>query len=174
MAKAKKKTISKKVLSKKSSPKKSRPAPKSKPAVKAKSKRPLKKAIQAKSTSSVSSKTSSKTIMPTASSAPARLVDVSRFVTPLDDRLVVQVKGSEKVTAGGLIIPDTVQNVAGHREGVVIAVGRGHRDHKGRLRPMDVKKGDKILFSSRTDYKLNFQDVELLILRETDVMGVLG
>lgn len=174
MAKAKKKTISKKVLTKKSSPKKSQAAPKVKPVAKAKTKGTPKKKVQAKSKVSGSSAAAPKPAKSSSSSVPMRLVDVSRFVTPLDNRLVVQVKGAEKVTAGGLIIPDTVQSVSGHREGVVIAVGRGHRDHKGRLRPMDVKKGDKILFSARTDYKLNFQDVELLILRETDVMGVLG
>lgn len=109
-----------------------------------------------------------------AAAKPMKLVDLSGFMTPLDDRLVVQLSQTEKVTAGGLIIPDSVSTIAGHREGVVLAVGRGHRDSKGRLRPMDVSKGDRIVFSSMTGAKLDYQDAELMILRETDVMGVIS
>jgi chaperonin GroES len=111
---------------------------------------------------------------PTVSTAvKQKLIDVSEFVTPLDDRMIVQVSAGEKRTPGGLYIPDTVSNVSGNREGVVISVGRGHRDNKGRLRPMDVKKGDKIIFSEYTGSKISYEGQDLLILRETDVMGVL-
>ncbi len=102
-----------------------------------------------------------------------KLVDVSDFVMPLDDRIVVQIMTPERVTPAGLIIPDTVVNVGGNREGVVLAVGRGHQSSKGRLRPMDVKKGDKVLIGEYVGSKINYQGQDLVILRETEVMGVL-
>lgn len=102
-----------------------------------------------------------------------KLVDVSGFVTPLDDRMVVQVLEGEKVTAGGIIIPDTVTGVVANRKGIVLSVGRGHRDPKGRVRPMDVQKGDKVVFPDFTGSKIHYQGQDLIILRETDVMGVL-
>lgn len=102
-----------------------------------------------------------------------KLVDVSDFVTPLDDRMIVQASEGEKITPGGIIIPDTVSTVSGNRKGVVLSVGRGHRDPKGRVRPMDVKKGDQIVFPEFAGSKLIYQGQELIILRETDVMGVL-
>ncbi len=105
--------------------------------------------------------------------AKMKLVDVSDFVTPLDDRMIIQATEEEKVTASGLIIPDTVTSVSGNRKGVVLSVGRGHRDPKGRVRPMDVRAGDKIVFSTYAGSKLDYQGNELIILRETDVMGVL-
>ena len=140
----------------------------------------MKKAAPAKSAKKAAvKKTNVKAspVKPTPKSSPGKtsvkLVDVSSFVTPLDDRMIVQVAQGEKVTAGGLIIPDTVSTVSGNREGIVLSVGRGHRDQKGRLRPMDVKKGDKVIFSEFTGSKLNYEGQDLLILRETDVMGVL-
>lgn len=106
------------------------------------------------------------------SASTQKVVDVTDFVTPLDDRMIVQIKAVEKRTTGGLYIPDTVSSVSGHREGLVLSVGRGHRDPKGRLRPMDVKKGDRVLFSEYAGSKLDYAGQELVILRETDVMGV--
>lgn len=103
-----------------------------------------------------------------------QIVDLSQFVTPLDDRLIVQLTVKEPITAGGIIIPDTVTDVSGHKEGVVAAVGRGHRDPKGRLRPMDVKRGDKVVFASFSGSKIQYENLELIILRETDVMGVIS
>lgn len=101
-----------------------------------------------------------------------KIADLNSFVTPLDDRMIVQVKETEKRTAGGLYIPDTAILDVSHHEAIVLSVGRGHRDLKGRLRPMDVKVGDKILFNSMSGSKLVYQNVDLKILRETDVMGV--
>lgn len=96
------------------------------------------------------------------------------FVTPLDNRIIVQVEPGERVTAGGLIIPDTVEGEVGHKKGRVLAVGRGHRDSKGKIKPMDVQVGDQILFQGHGGSKLTYQSVDLLILRETDVMGVIN
>lgn len=109
---------------------------------------------------------------PTKTAPKIKIADLNNFVTPLDDRLIVQVKETEARTAGGLYIPDTAINDVSHHEAIVLSVGRGHRNKKGHLRPMDVKVGDKILFNNMSGSKLVYQNVDLKILRETDVMGV--
>jgi len=90
---------------------------------------------------------------------------------PLHDRVVVRRLNAEEKTAGGIIIPDTAQEKP--MEGEVIAVGPGARNEAGALVPMDVKAGDKILFGkwSGTEVKLNGE--ELLIMKESDIMGVI-
>jgi chaperonin GroES len=98
--------------------------------------------------------------------------NLSHFITPLDDRLMVRTVSAEKKTPGGLFIPDTVSSVEGHLEGIIVAVGRGHRDTKGRLRPMDVKVGDSILFNSYVGNKIDVQGETLTILRETEIFGI--
>ena len=94
-------------------------------------------------------------------------------VRPLHDRLLVRRLAEDDKTSGGIIIPDTVVGVVANRRGVVLSVGRGHRDPKGRVRPMDVKTGDRIVFPDFTGSKIFYQGQDLVILRETDVMGVL-
>ena len=91
---------------------------------------------------------------------------------PLHDRVVVRRVDSEEKTAGGIIIPDTAKEKP--QEGEVIAVGPGGRDDDGDLIPMDVKAGDRVLFGkwSGTEVKLNGED--LLIMKESDIMGVLS
>lgn len=91
---------------------------------------------------------------------------------PLHDRVVVRRLESEAKTAGGIIIPDTAKEKP--QEGEIIAVGPGARDESGKLVPLDVKVGDKILFGkwSGTEVKLNGED--LLIMKEADIMGVLA
>lgn len=91
---------------------------------------------------------------------------------PLHDRVVVRRLESESKTAGGIIIPDTAKEKP--QEGEVIAVGSGARDEAGKLVPLDVKAGDKVLFGkwSGTEVKLNGED--LLIMKESDIMGILG
>ncbi|MGZ3743039.1 MAG: co-chaperone GroES [Pseudobdellovibrionaceae bacterium] len=96
------------------------------------------------------------------------------MLTPLDDRVMVQILSKEKVTAGGLYIPDTVSNVSGNLEGFVVSVGRGHRNKKGQVRPMDLKVGDKVLFSEYSGSKIKIQDQDLLIIREADILGVVA
>lgn len=111
------------------------------------------------------------------SAAPAKAakkLDLSGFVTPLDDRLIVQVSGAEKMTAGGLYIPDTVADVSGNLEGYVVAVGRGHMNKKGHILKMDVAVGDRIVFSEYAGSKIKIQNEDLLILRESDVLGVVS
>ena len=90
---------------------------------------------------------------------------------PLHDRVVVRRIESEEKTAGGIIIPDTAKEKP--QEGEIIAVGPGGRDEAGKLIPLDVKVGDRILFGkwSGTEVKLDGQ--EYLIMKESDVMGVI-
>ncbi|MER8409244.1 co-chaperone GroES [Mesorhizobium sp. M1307] len=91
---------------------------------------------------------------------------------PLHDRVVVRRVESEAKTAGGIIIPDTAKEKP--QEGEIIAIGSGARDEIGKLVPLDVKAGDRILFGkwSGTEVKLNGED--LLIMKEADIMGVIG
>jgi len=90
---------------------------------------------------------------------------------PLHDRILVRRIEAEEKTAGGIIIPDTAKEKP--QEGEVIAVGPGARDESGKFTPLDVKIGDRILFGkwSGTEIKLNGED--LLIMKESDVMGVI-
>jgi chaperonin GroES len=90
---------------------------------------------------------------------------------PLHDRVVVQRVDAEEKTKGGIIIPDTAKEKP--QEGKVIAVGPGARDEAGKLVPLDVKAGDRILFGkwSGTEIKLDGEDY--LIMKESDIMGVL-
>nr|BFD64249.1 hypothetical protein BdHM001_29300 [Bdellovibrio sp. HM001] len=156
-----KKAVVKKAAVKKAAPKK----------VAAK-KAPVKKAVAKKSVAPKA------VAMPTAhllkNTAPAKKLDLSNFVTPLDDRLIVQVSGAEKMTAGGLYIPDTVADTSGNLQGYVVAAGRGHINKKGHLRPMDVQVGDKVVFSEYAGTKIKIQNEDLIILREGDVMGVVS
>ena len=90
---------------------------------------------------------------------------------PLHDRILVRRIEAEEKTAGGIIIPDTAKEKP--QEGEVIAVGSGARDEAGKLVPLDVKAGDRVLFGkwSGTEIKLDGED--LLIMKESDVMGVI-
>tara|TARA_B100001540_G_C15372007_1_gene446130 strand:+ start:274 stop:582 length:309 start_codon:yes stop_codon:yes gene_type:complete len=91
---------------------------------------------------------------------------------PLHDRVLVKRVQSDEKTAGGIIIPDTAQEKP--MEGEVLEVGSGARDESGRLLPLDVKKGDKILFGkwSGTEVKMNGE--EYLIMKESDIMGIIS
>ena len=90
---------------------------------------------------------------------------------PLHDRVLVRRVESEQKTAGGIIIPDTAQEKP--MEGKVIAVGSGHKADDGSVTKLDVKKGDKILFgkSSGTEVKVDGED--LIIMKESDILGVI-
>ncbi len=91
---------------------------------------------------------------------------------PLHDRVVVRRIESEEKTAGGIIIPDTAKEKP--QEGEVVAVGPGARDEAGKLVALDVKAGDRVLFGkwSGTEVKVNGE--ELLIMKESDIMGVIA
>ncbi len=91
---------------------------------------------------------------------------------PLHDRVLVRRVEAEAKTAGGIIIPDTAQEKP--QEGEVVAAGEGTRDEDGDRIPLDVKAGDRILFGkwSGTEVKVNGED--LLIMKESDILGILG
>ena len=91
---------------------------------------------------------------------------------PLHDRVVVRRVESESKTAGGIIIPDTAKEKP--QEGEIIAVGAGARDETGKINPLEVKAGDRILFGkwSGTEIKLGGED--LLIMKESDILGIVG
>ena len=90
---------------------------------------------------------------------------------PLHDRVVVKRVAEEEKTRGGIIIPDTAKEKP--MEGEIIAVGPGARDDKGTLVPLDVKKGDRILFGKWSGTEIKIDGDELLIMKESDIMGIL-
>ena len=90
---------------------------------------------------------------------------------PLHDRVVVRRVASEEKTAGGIIIPDTAKEKP--QEGEIIAVGPGARDEAGKLVSLDVKVGDRILFGKWSGTEVKIDGEDLLIMKESDVMGVL-
>ena len=91
-------------------------------------------------------------------------------IRPLQDRIIVKRIEEEETTAGGIIIPDTAKEKP--QEGKVIAVGKGKVGEDGKVQPLDVKKGDKVLFSKYAGTEVNIEDVEHLIIREDDVLGI--
>ena len=90
---------------------------------------------------------------------------------PLHDRVVVRRIEAEEKSAGGIIIPDTVKEKPS--QGEVIAVGPGGRDESGKLIPIDVKAGDRVLFGKWSGTEVKIDGQELLIMKESDVMGVI-
>jgi len=90
---------------------------------------------------------------------------------PLHDRVVIRRLEGEEKTKGGIIIPDTVKEKP--QEGEVIAVGPGARDESGKLVPLDVKKGDKVLFGKWSGTEVKIDDQDLLIMKESDILGVI-
>ncbi len=91
-------------------------------------------------------------------------------IRPLQDRILVKRIEEEEKTKGGIIIPDTAKEKPS--EGKVVAVGKGKVNEDGKLMPLDVKKGDRILFSKYSGTEVNLEGDEHLIIREDDVLGV--
>jgi chaperonin GroES len=91
---------------------------------------------------------------------------------PLHDRVAVRRLESEEKTKGGIIIPDTAKEKP--QEGEIIAVGPGGRDETGKLIPLDVKKGDKVLFGKWSGTEVKIDEQDLLIMKESDILGVVG
>jgi chaperonin GroES len=89
---------------------------------------------------------------------------------PLHDRVVVKRLEGEEKTKGGIVIPDTAKEKP--QEGKVIAVGPGGRDENGKLTPLDVKAGDRVLFGKWSGTEVKIGDEELLIMKESDLFGI--
>ncbi len=92
-------------------------------------------------------------------------------IRPLQDRIIVKRLDEEEKTKGGIIIPDTAKEKP--QEGKVIAVGKGKVLEDGKVQPLDVKKGNKVLFSKYSGTEVNIEGEEHLIIREDDVLGVI-
>jgi chaperonin GroES len=90
---------------------------------------------------------------------------------PLHDRVVVKRIEAEAKSAGGIIIPDTVKEKPS--QGEILAIGPGGRDEAGKLIPIDLKVGDRVLFGKWSGSEVKIDDVEVLIMKESDIMGVL-
>jgi chaperonin GroES len=90
---------------------------------------------------------------------------------PLHDRVVVERIDAEAKSAGGIIIPDSAQEKPS--QGEIVAVGPGGRDEAGKLIPIDLKKGDRVLFGKWSGSEVKLDSVDYLIMKESDIMGVL-
>jgi chaperonin GroES len=96
--------------------------------------------------------------------------DIMKF-RPLHDRVVVKRIDAEEKSAGGIIIPDTAKEKPS--QGEVVAVGPGGRDEQGKLIPIDVKVGDRVLFGKWSGTEVKIDGEELLIMKESDIMGII-
>lgn len=92
-------------------------------------------------------------------------------IRPLQDRVIVKRLEEETKTAGGIIIPDSAKEKP--QRGEIVAAGPGKKNEAGKLQPLDVKKGDKVLFSKYAGTEIKVDGEELLIMREDDIMGVI-
>ena len=90
--------------------------------------------------------------------------------TPLHDRVLVRRVEEAETTRGGIIIPDTAKDKP--QEGEIIAVGKGKVNEEGKVRPLDVKEGDRVLFGKYSGSSVKMDGDELLVMREEDIMGV--
>ena len=93
-------------------------------------------------------------------------------VRPLHDRILVRRLPEETKTAGGIIIPDTAKEKP--MEGEIVAVGTGHVNDNGNLRPLDVKKGDKVIYSKWAGTEISIDGEELMVMKESDIIGVIA
>ena len=92
-------------------------------------------------------------------------------IKPLHDRVIVQRLDSEEKTKGGIIIPDSAKEKP--LEGKVIAAGPGKKDDSGKSQPLDVKKGDKVLFGKYSGTEIKIDSEDMVILREEDILGII-
>ncbi len=92
-------------------------------------------------------------------------------IKPLHDRVLVEPLDAEEKTAGGIIIPDTAKEKP--MEGKIVAVGKGARSDEGKVAPLDVKKGDRILYGKWSGTEVKVDGDDYLIMKESDVMGVI-
>ena len=91
---------------------------------------------------------------------------------PLHDRVVVERLDSDEKTTGGIIIPDSAQEKP--MQGKILAVGSGARDDSGKIQPLDVKEGDTILFGKWSGTEVKIDGKDLLIMKESDIMGIIN
>ena len=92
-------------------------------------------------------------------------------IRPLHDRVIVQALDAEQKTAGGIIIPDTAQEKPS--EGKIVAVGAGYRDEEGNVHALDLKKGDRVLYGKWSGTEVKVDGADYLIMKESDIMGII-
>ena len=92
-------------------------------------------------------------------------------IRPLHDRVIVKRIEEERKSAGGIVIPDTAAEKPD--QGEIVAVGKGKKDDQGKLIPIDVKVGDRVLFGKYSGQTVRVEDAEYLVMREEDIMGVI-
>ena len=97
---------------------------------------------------------------------------MAQKLTPLHDRIVVRRVEEAETTRGGIIIPDSAKDKP--QEGEVIAVGKGKISEEGKVRPLDVKEGDRILFGKYSGTEIKIEGEEFIIMREEEVLGILS
>ncbi|AZZ37826.1 co-chaperone GroES [Bdellovibrio sp. qaytius] len=183
---AKKKSVKKpvkKVTPKKAAPK-AKPAKKAKPVKKTAAKKPVAKKTAPKKAvkkSAPKAKPVKKTAKPIKKAAPAKKavatkaapkVDYTKAITPLGDRLVIRLVKAESVSAGGIILLDSSAPTAGYLKGEVLAAGHGTYTKKGHHKLLDVKIGDIVLFNDYSSTKVKFNNEDLHIVHENEVLGV--
>lgn len=137
-----------------------------------KSVKPVKKSAPAK-------KAVKKTARPAQGTKPApvkiaapKAIDYTKAITPLGDRLVIRLTQTERVTPGGLILPDSVSSTSGYLKGEVLAAGHGTYTKKGHHKLLDVKIGDVVLFNEYSSTKVKYNNEDLHIVHESDILGV--
>ncbi len=143
---------------------------KAKPAAKVKTKVKAKPKLTAKA-AAPQKKSASKTPAPkkTVPAKSSRKGD--NYLTPLDDRVLIEVHERATKTAGGIFIPDTVETQ--HTRGTIVAVGRGRRNKKGYVRPMDVQVGDEVLYAEFAGTPITIDSKPLLLMKEEELLGVI-
>jgi chaperonin GroES len=95
------------------------------------------------------------------------------ILTPLGDKIVVRLIEKDKVTAGGIIIPGTVNSDQGFSQGKVLTIGAGLKTKKGKIKPLDVQQGDVVLFKMHSTIQVEVDSEKLYILNESDVFGII-
>ncbi|MES2803724.1 MAG: co-chaperone GroES [Bdellovibrionota bacterium] len=182
---AKKKSVkkpAKKVTASKKAKVKAKPAKKAAPVKKAAAKKPaakktapkrsvkkstpVKKSVKAKPAQKVATKKAAPVKAVTAK------VDYTKAITPLGDRLVIRLTKTEKVSPGGLILLDSTAATEGYLKGEVLAAGHGTYTKKGHHKLLDVKIGDTVLFSDYSSTKVKFNNEDLHIVHENEILGV--
>lgn len=147
-------------------------------AKKAAAKKPVKKVTKAVVKKSVKAKpvkksAPAKTAAPKVQPAkPVAKIDYTKAITPLGDRLVIRLTQTERVTPGGLILPDSVSSTSGYLKGEVLAAGHGTYTKKGHHKLLDVKIGDVVLFNEYSSTKVKYNNEDLHIVHESDILGV--
>lgn len=141
----------------------------------AKAKKPVKKAAKKAAVKKTASKKKApaKKVISLHGRTPKVKRNWTAVISPLDDRVLLEMeKDTEKTTPGGLIIPDTVE-VSGNFKAKVVAVGRGHCDKKGRVRPLELQVGDRVLIQQWSGNEIEIDGEMLRLVRESEVLGTL-